>query len=508
MDLLMHVELKNQKTVDIADILIIPCLKNQALSPELQDRFDQAGISPAELNKDFCGDLKEVFYTYLPWNGSKKKIYLLGLGEHPGFAQVMSSLRSFIHKYRSRLPSSLGLYAAHWPDESPWPRFLEAALNGILLGRYQLGIYKTEENKPAPIQEDQAEVLVFLPEDRFIQAEPALIRARQIAETQLEIFDLVNKPSNYVNPQALADWATKSGEKRGFRVQVLDKPALGREGFHALLAVNRASIDPAVFIVMDYLPANQKPLATVALVGKGVTFDTGGISIKPSTNMHQMKTDMGGAAAVLGAMEVAAKLQIPLRIVGLIPSTDNNVGSQALKPNEVISSYSGKTIEVIDTDAEGRLILADGLSYAVRNFKPDVLIDLATLTGSTIRTLGYTAGGLFCNDDELADALLRIGEETGERLWRFPLWDDFKDGIKSDIADVRNFSGKPTAGAIYAAKFLEAFIDGHPAWAHLDIAGVTATDSEFSQQKSATAYGVRLLLEYCEDLAQKKSSIR
>lgn len=197
--------------------------------------------------------------------------------------------------------------------------------------------------------------------------------------------------------------------------------------------------------------------------------------------MHFMKSDMGGAAAVLGAVEVAAKLNIPLRVIGLIPSTDNSVDGLAVKPNEVISSYSGKTIEIIDTDAEGRLILADGLSYAVCNFQPDVLIDLATLTGSTIRTLGYSAGGLFCNNDRLADALLRIGDSIGERLWRFPMWDDYKDGIKSDIADVKNFSGKPTAGAIYAAKFLEVF-DGHPSWAHLDIAGVAVTDSEFGIQ--------------------------
>ena len=377
-------------------------------------------------------------------------------------------------------------------------------MNGILLGRYHLGIYKTEENKPAPFQEEEAALQVFLPENRLTLAKDVVKRAEQIASTQLEIFDLVNKPSNYVNPQALANWAEKCGNSLGFRVSVLDKPALEKEGFHALLAVNQASVDPAVFIVMDYLPKDQEPVGTVCLIGKGVTFDTGGLSIKPSSNMHLMKSDMGGAAAVLGAVEVAAKLQVPLRVIGLIPSTDNSVDGRALKPNEVISSYSGKTIEVIDTDAEGRLILADGLSYAVRNFKPDVLIDLATLTGSTIRTLGYTAGGLFSNNDQLANSLLRIGESTGERLWRLPIWDDYKDGIKSDIADVKNFSGKPTAGAIYAAKFLEAFIDGHPSWAHLDIAGVAMTDSEFAIQKSATAWGVRLLVEFFEDMVQQK----
>lgn len=505
MDQLMRVELKAQITTDTADTLIVPCLKNQALSPELQSRFEKAGISSAELLKDYCGEFKEVFWTYLPWeNGSSKRVFLLGLGENPGFVQMLTALRSFIHRYRSKLSASIGLYVSHWQEDGPWRRHLEAALNGIYLGRYQLGMYKTEDNKPAPFQEDQASVQIFLPENRWEQAQQVLQRVRHIASTQLEIFDLVNKPSNFVTPQALAQWAEKSGKNLGFQVKVLEKPALEQEGFHALLAVNRASIDPAVFIVMDYQPKGRVPAATICLIGKGVTFDTGGLSIKPSSNMHFMKSDMGGAAAVLGAVEVAAKLNIPLRVIGLIPSTDNSVDGLAVKPNEVISSYSGKTIEIIDTDAEGRLILADGLSYAVRNFQPDVLIDLATLTGSTIRTLGYSAGGLFCNNDRLADALLRIGDSIGERLWRFPMWDDYKDGIKSDIADVKNFSGKPTAGAIYAAKFLEVFIDGHPSWAHLDIAGVAVTDSEFGIQKTATAYGVRLLLEYFEDLIEQK----
>ena len=217
-----------------------------------------------------------------------------------------------------------------------------------------------------------------------------------------------------------------------------------------------------------------------------------------------MKSDMGGAAAVLGAVELAAKFRLPLRVTGVVPSTDNSVDAHSLQPSEVISSHSGKTIEIIDTDAEGRLILADALSYAARNLQPDVLIDLATLTGATVRTLGSVAASLFANDDQLSLALIRAGEACGERLWPFPLWDEFKDGLKSDIADVKNLSSKPTAGAIYAAKFLEVFIENHPRWAHLDIAGVALTDSEFASQKSATAYGVRLLLEYLESLTDKK----
>jgi leucyl aminopeptidase len=503
----MRVELRTQLTSNIPDTIIIPCPKNTPFPAEWAGGLSAAGLSPALVAEDFSADLKEVFTLFLNLGGAPKRICLVGLGDDPGLPQALSALRSFIFRQRTKLPAKTALYLTHLGDGAAFPmRLLEGALNGVLLGRYQIGSMKTEEKTSAPFFEESAVLEVFLPENLHTQAIALVDRARHIAETQLEIFDLVNKPSNLITPQALAAWAVHAGAARNFHVRVLDKPTLEAEGFHALLAVNRGSVDPAVFIVMDYQPAGQQALGTICLVGKGVTFDTGGLSIKPSSNMHYMKSDMGGAAAVMGAVECAAKLNLPIRVIGLIPSTDNSVDGHSLKPNEIISSYSGKTIEVIDTDAEGRLILADGLSYAVRNYRPDVLIDMATLTGSTIRTLGYAAGGLFCNDPILTENLIRAGEASGERLWPLPIWDDFKDGIKSDIADVKNLSSKPTAGAIYAAKFLEVFIDKHPSWAHLDIAGVAVTDSEFAAQKSATAYGVRLMVEFFESWIAKKTA--
>ena len=212
--------------------------------------------------------------------------------------------------------------------------------------------------------------------------------------------------------------------------------------------------------------------------------------------MHLMKSDMGGAAAVLGTVEVAARLKLPLRVVGVVPATENVVDGMATKPGDVITSYLGKTIEIIDTDAEGRVILADGLGHMVRHIQPDILIDLATLTGNVIAALGYQAGGLFTANDDLAAQLIAAGTKTGERLWQLPLWDDYKDDILSDVADVKNYSGKPTNGAIAAAKFLEAFTENHPAWAHLDIAGMAFADTEFGQQKNATAFGIKLLTEF------------
>jgi leucyl aminopeptidase len=245
---------------------------------------------------------------------------------------------------------------------------------------------------------------------------------------------------------------------------------------------------------------NSEKLPKVGLVGKGVTFDTGGISIKPSSNMHLMKSDMGGAAAVLGTMELAAKLKLPIHLIGIIPSTENMVDGAGTKPGDVINTYLGKSIEVIDTDAEGRLILADGLAYMKKNFEPDHMIDLATLTGSVIMTLGYNAAGLFSNDDKLAEALLKAGDSTGERLWRLPLWEVYFEDIKSDVADIANLGNKPMSGAITAAKFLEFFTDKHLSWAHLDIAGVAMANNELGQSRLATAYGIRLLINFLENI--------
>jgi leucyl aminopeptidase len=296
----------------------------------------------------------------------------------------------------------------------------------------------------------------------------------------------------------LAEWALESGRKHGYKVTVLEKDSLQALGMHALLSVSKGSIEPPVMIVSEYTP--EKYEKTIVLVGKGVTFDTGGISIKGSNNMHLMKSDMGGAGAVLGTLELVARLQLPVQVIGIVPSTENCIDGESTKPGDVISSYSGRSIEVIDTDAEGRLILADGISYAVRNYKPDAVIDLATLTGSVVQTLGYLAAGLFSPNDDLASKLKKAGDRTGERLWRLPMWDEYKEEIQSDIADVRNYHGKPLAGAIVAAKFLEVFTDEHPAWAHLDIAGTAFGDNEFAPNRAGTAFGVRLLINYLENL--------
>ncbi|WP_247236229.1 M17 family metallopeptidase [Telluribacter sp. SYSU D00476] len=426
------------------------------------------------------------------WWPSEKELWL-GLGKKAMPAGLLKTIRLLFHKRKDRWPAQVVV------DLSDCPlNWIEAAVNGVVLGGYSIQLYKSDRKPLSPLYGDKGQLSIWSGSADTHEVERTIRKAHETALVQMRIMDLMNSPGNRKPPRVLAEWALESGRQYGYRVTVLEKDALQAMGMHALLSVNKGSMEPPVMILTDYTPAKYQK--TIALVGKGITFDTGGISIKPSANMHLMKSDMGGAGAVLGAVELAARLKLPVRVLGIIPSTENCVDGASTKPGDVIDSYARKTIEVIDTDAEGRLVLADGLSYAVRDLKPDVVIDLATLTGSVIQTLGYHAAGLFTNNEQLATQLTQAAEATGERVWRLPIWDEYKEEVSSDIADIKNFHGKPLAGAIVAAKFLEEFTDEHPAWAHLDIAGTAFGDTEFTPNRAGTAYGVRLLRQYLEGL--------
>jgi len=484
------------------ELLVVPTTKLKSGDALLQEIAALTKVPAKLIQADFSGDLKEVHGLYFTEGNKNKRIALLGLGENPGMKDVLGAFRSFIFKRKSSLPRTFGvaMNMGNLPEEKT-AGWVEAATNGMSLGIYDIGLYKTADKSELPLQKASARVDIFVSKGVSTLEKKAPNKGVATAETQAEIFNLVNAPSNHKTPQTLAAWAKSSGKKYGYSVKVFDKKKIVSLGMEALLAVNRGSENPPTFIVMEYKPkAKKRGLKKVGLVGKGVTFDTGGLSIKPSNNMHYMKSDMGGAAAVMGTMEMAAKLQLPVHLMGIVPATDNSVDARSVKPGDVIGSYSGKTIEVIDTDAEGRLILADGLHYITTHFKPDVLMDLATLTGSCIRAIGTYAGGLFSNNDELASDLLAASRRTEERLWQFPMWDDYMKEMQSDVADIKNFSGVPAAGAITAAKFLEFFTNKHPNWAHMDIAGMAIADSEFSSQKGATGFGIRLLVDYLEGL--------
>ncbi len=468
---------------------ILPVFLTDDLADFLAALADEVNVPADVMQRDFKAEAGEVLPLYGP---DGLKIYLLGLGKTPRPADVVLAFRKLFFTQKSRLPAYVSIDTHNLGSEA----FVTAVVLGVRAGGYDLKLYQTDKPDGPVFYGETGELSLVIDENDLETAEVGLIYAEALAQTQREMRDLMNAPASHKTPQTLADWAVASGQKNGYSVTVFDRAEMEKQGLLAVLSVNNGSDVPPAFIIMDYQPTGVENPKTVGLVGKGITFDTGGISIKQSANMHLMKSDMGGAAAVMGAVEVAAKIGLPVRVIGIVPSTENMVDGKATKPGDVIGSYIGKTIEVIDTDAEGRIILADGLGYMVRNYQPHVLIDLATLTGSVIGALGYQAAGLFTQNDELAAQLIQSADATGERLWRLPLWDAYKDDIKSDVADLKNFSGKPFAGAISAAKFLEVFTENHPAWAHLDIAGMAFGDTEFGSQKNATAFGIHLLVDF------------
>ena len=317
----------------------------------------------------------------------------------------------------------------------------------------------------------------------------AVCRGQAIAEGMALARDLGNLPGNICHPPYLADTARSLGREFGFDVEILEREDMRELGMGAALAVGKASEQPCKFIVMHY-KAGGSAARPIVLIGKGVTFDSGGISLKPGGNMDEMKFDMCGAASVFGAMKTAARLRLPLNLVGIVTALENMPGGNATRPGDVVTSMSGQTIEILNTDAEGRLALADALTYAER-FYPACVIDVATLTGACVIALGNITSGLFANNDELADELLRCGNEAGDRAWRLPMFDEYQDLLRTNFADMSNIGGRP-AGTITAACFLARFARAFQ-WAHLDIAGTNAVSGE---NKGATGRPVPLLTEF------------
>jgi len=452
---------------------IFPCRKK-----EIKDLQSIISVN----NLDFEGE----FSTYQLVYGEKgNKIYVLGLGEEKDAVKIGEAFRKLCFDTKKYWNKNIQIFAEHISDEE-----VKKATIGLEMASYEIGQFKS--NKP-----EGHKMTVSFASTKDISG--LLEEGKATGETINKVKSLVDAPSNHKTPDFLGRWAMDVAKQNEFKCRVLGKDQLIKEGFGAVLAVGQGSANPPAVIVMEY-KAKPKAKMDIGLVGKGITFDTGGLSIKSSSNLHYMKSDMGGAAVVLGVMELVSRLKLNINLVAVVASAENAVDGNSYRPSDVITSYSGKTIEIIDTDAEGRLVLADGLSYVVKNYQPEHLIDLATLTGSVVQTLGYSAAGMFTKNSEMAKTMSAIGNESNERVWQLPLYDDFEADLHSDIADLRNFSGKPIAGAITAAKFLEAFTESHEKWMHIDIAGVSFGDSAYSKMKSATGYGVQLITNYIKTL--------
>jgi len=472
----LHIKSAEPKS---ATTVLLPFAKNK-IDKEVVRKYTGLSYDP-----EFTTGPRDLTCFHHPQK--KHKTFVLGLGESKDQPKSYLFYRSFVHQQKTKGDLKLCVLCDHLDDDQ-----LTNAVIGLRKGLLNIGTFKTNGTKTT-----EPDITIVVNRKRFALANEAL----ETVETQLGVMYLVDHPSNIKTPTFMASYARNSGKKHGFDVKVFELKDLKKMKMDALMSVGQGSANPPMLIVMEYKPKGKRAgKPRLGLVGKGISFDTGGISIKPSANMGYMKCDMAGAAAVIGAVELAARLKLNIHIVGVVPAAENSVDANSIRPGDIISSYSGKSIEVLDTDAEGRLVLADGLAYIIKNYAPEYLIDLATLTGSCVATLGYSAAGLFTNNDQMAADLSHAGEPVNERVWRLPLFDDYMAEMQSDMADIKNLSGKPVAGASTAAKFLEFFTSEHKNWAHLDIAGVAFTDSEFARMRTATAYGVRLLVNYMKKL--------
>jgi leucyl aminopeptidase len=423
------------------------------------------------------------------------RIALVGLGERAKFTPYAlarlagTAVRSLgkrnIASIAIALPAEALAHAA---------AALSAIAEGALAATIDTTTYRTEPDKPVAV----TDVVILIGTADAAEAERGLQRGIAVGEAVNFARIMALTPGNDMTPTHLANRATELAASAGLEIDVLDEARMEAKGMGSLLGVSRGSDEPATLSVITYRgdPSSSEVLA---LVGKGLTFDSGGISIKPAENMHEMKYDMSGGAGVIGAMYAIGKLKPKINVIGLVPSSENLPGPKAMKPGDILRAMNGKTIEVINTDAEGRLILADALCYA-RELGATKIVDCATLTGACVIALGHAASGTMSNDDAFVEQFIRVVGDVGERYWRLPLYDDFDKQIKSDIADLKNTGGRP-GGAETAAAFLQNFVAGVP-WIHLDIAGTAYLDGESSYMaKGPTGTPVRALVALAEDLA-------
>jgi leucyl aminopeptidase len=447
------------------------------------------GVERAVATGDYKGKKDETLLVY--GGGKAQRILLVGIGKANEITR--SSIRRAAaiaaRRVRSLGTKSFSLAVTKEARGSLGAGELaQVLIEGAAQGGWQFTELKKQPEDPKPDLESVELVIEAADKE---QAERGRRIGDAIAAGYLFTRNLQMLPGNVCTPSYLAEQAQKLATAHGFKATVLDKAQIKKEGMGALLAVAQGSAEEPRFIVLEYQGGSGAP---IALIGKGVTFDSGGISIKPAANMEDMKFDKSGATAVLGAFEVLGRLKPKLNVVGLIPATENLPSGTAIKPGDVVKSHLGKTIEIINTDAEGRLILCDALSYA-RRFKPVAVIDAATLTGAVVVALGHHAIGMLGNDEPLLAEVRDAGERAGERCWPLPLWDEYRELLKSDVADVKNSGGR-AAGTIAGAWFLREFVDGFP-WVHLDIAGTAYLEAEgVSHAKGPTAIGVRLFTEF------------
>ena len=456
------------------------------------DKATKGAIARALEASRFKGGAEEFLTLLAPAGLEAARIILAGIGAPAKYDALAA--QSLGGRLVSALNGTGEKEAAVWIETLPELKLseVELAVNvayGARLRSYRFDKYKTKEK---PEQKPSLKRFNVLTADANT-ARKDFDPKEKTAESVNFARDLVSEPANVIYPETLAAEARKLGEL-GIKVEVLGEKEMQRLGMGALLGVGQGSDRESQLVVMQWHGAGDAKARPIAFVGKGVTFDTGGISIKPAAGMEDMKWDMAGSAAVIGTMRALAARKAKVNAIGVVGLVENMPSGSAQRPGDIVTSMSGQTIEVLNTDAEGRLVLADAMWYCQENFKPKVMIDLATLTGAILIALGTVHGGMYANDDALADHLLASGKATGELLWRMPLAPAYNKMMDSPAADMKNISGSRNAGSITAAEFLQRFVQRGVHWAHLDIAGMAWSDKDAATTpRGATGYGVRLL---------------
>ncbi len=448
-----------------------------------------AAAQPAISNEDFTGKRGQTSLLYAGDDLAARRLLLVGLGERPSFTpEKLRRTAATVARRARTLKARNVAFVLPTPEGSDVGGAARAAAEGAILGLYRFEKYKAKDNDSG--EPEGFDLVLGGSEDEEAASTGAEIGAR-VASGSVLARDLANEPSNTATPEYLAGRAREIGDRHGMTVTVLDRAGIEAEGLTGLATVGRSASNEPRFIVLEHRRGESGN--PIVIVGKAVTFDSGGISIKPTMGMEDMKFDMGGGAAVLGAMEAVGALDLPLDVVAIVPATENLPGGDAFKPGDVLTMPNGKTVEILTTDAEGRLILADALCYA-RRYEPAAVVDCATLTGACVVALGNHASGLMGNDEDLVTEVQTAGEATGERAWPLPLFDEYTEQIKGDTADLKNSGGRG-GGALTAGAFLKEFAD-FP-WAHLDIAGTAyGKKGNAYTTKGATGVPARLLVEF------------
>jgi leucyl aminopeptidase len=479
-----------------ADLLVLPFwqVKGSVKGVSVYGKLESYTKTPLETS-DFKGKEGEVLYLYTD-EKQEKRIAMLGLGDSAklNVERLRRSFSNLTKSCHSKKIKNINVVTPLVPSLSE-EDVVRAVSEGLLLSNYTFNRYRghsKQEHTPSLLEKV---TLIAAGKHGLSIAD----KYKLIVEGVYLARDLVNGNADDITPTYLAEVATGfAKEFKSIKTTILNKKRLEKEKMGLLLAVNRGSRDEPVLIIMEYV-GNPKSKEKTIVVGKGVTYDTGGLNLKPTGSMETMKCDMGGAATAFGTIYSAAKLKLKTNLTVVVPSTENSISAESYKPGDVYTSYNGKTVEIGNTDAEGRLILADALSYAVKNLHPTQIIDFATLTGAMEIALGNETTGLMSNNDALADSLIRAGSDTFERAWRLPLFEEYKDQLKSDIADIRNIGGR-AAGSITAALFLQEFVENTP-WAHFDIAGTAfLNDAKRYHPKYGTGIGVRLMIDFLQNL--------